>query len=254
MPYNFETKTYSPETTAKLPEGGELQIWSSEGSIERPDVFELTDGRIIKVHRSIESSGDRSAFAVSVLRGNYWTRERAYSNLEGSCGMIYCHRPSGAWELYPVERATRSLQRAGESSGIHCNEKATKRTAALQLVILSDELTRQTWDYCGHNEGHSVGNWRVKLLPIKASQRYGASMAKPGPLEISLVHDYCRLFVATNKKTGESCRIAVTRESFRGYREIRSQKLSLQDAKGSQQPCQDPPRSVFAHCESRCRI
>ena len=131
---------------------------------------------------------------------------------------------------------------------------ATKRAAALRLVVMSDHLTRQTYDYCDFQEGHKVGGWRVKLLPVKADHPYGKSMAKPGPSEINLAHQYCRQFVATKIKTGESCRIAVTRESYRGFYEIRSQKLSLQETAGRIVVCPDPPASVFKHCESRCHV
>lgn len=233
---------------AQLPEGGQLATWSRIGDPWRPDVVELQDGRILKIHIATTASAERLCFAVSVLQAPLSGMLGAAARVLGGAGLMFRHQPSGAWELYPRERSVDRLQRgSAEHHGIHCSEQASIRTAALQLVILSDQLTRSCFDYVGDDEGHKLGTWRVKLLPLHAD---GFCTKRPEPQSLRVPAEG-RQFLLTNTK-GDRCRLAIVPWRVNGCETLEAHPLAVKQANGDRYPVPVFPASVTRHCLSRC--
>ena len=239
------------DAQAKLPgQLGTIATWSRVGDHHRSDIAELQDGRIIKIHQSTTASMDRDCLAVSVIHAGYSSVHPmgAGARVLGGCGLMYRHRPSGAWELHPRERTVNRLQRgSADHHGIHCSEHASARAAALQLLILSDGLTRSCLDYVGDDQGHKVGVWRVKLLPLHAD---GWCTGRPEPASVHVPAEG-RQFLIT-RATGERCRIAVTPWTVNGCRTLETAPLAIKQPAGDSYPVPTAPGSVIKHCLSRC--
>ena len=237
------------DAVAKLPEGGELATWSRIGDPFRPDVMLLQDGRILQIEQATTASADRLCFAVRVLQApHHCSMLRVSARVLGGAGLMFLHRSRGAWELYPRERTVRRLQRGAHAHhGIHCNEQASIRAAALRLVVLSDELTRSCLDYCGDNEGHKIGRWRVKLLALHADS-FCPTRPEPGSLRVP---PEGRQFLITNT-AGDRCRIAIVPWRSAGYETLEVQPLAILQPAGDHYPVPVFPASVARHCLSRC--
>lgn len=249
--------------TVQLPRGGTLGIWSEVNSIWRPDVFQLEDGRICRVNIPTTASGDRLSFAVQILTAPLaGGMMSAHSRLPGGAGLMYQHRPSGAWELYPVERTVAhsgGYRRRTAPGGIHCDLQASPRQAALELIVASDEASRSYYDYVGADQGWRVGGWRVKLLAEHADSFHTWRPA-PGELRVDAGG---RHFLATRyggtasgDAASNTARIVVAMEQhMAGGYEVRAHQLRLADVYGAQlSPRLDAPPSVVAFCLSRCRL
>jgi hypothetical protein len=230
---------------------GTIATWSRVGDPCRSDIVELQDGRIIKIHRPTTASADRDCFAVSVIHAGYSrTHPMGCAALVlGGCGLMYRHRPTGAWELYPVERTVHRLQRGSASHhGIHADEQASARSAALQLLTLSDQLTRSCLDYVRDDQGHKVGRWRVKLLAAHAD---GVCQHKPTPNSVK-IGTIGRQFLVTGPKD-EACRIVVMPwDRWQGLR-LETSLLAIHQPAGPE-PVPVLPASVAKHCLSRCTL
>ncbi len=230
---------------------GQIATYSRVGDDWRPDVVELQDGRTIKIHQATTASAERNCFAVSVIHAGYSSAHPmgAGARVLGGCGLMYRHRPSGAWELFPRERTVNRLQRgSAEHHGIAAGKHASARAAALQLLTLSDGLTRTCLDYVGDDQGHKVGQWRIKLLAKHAD---GWCTGRPEPASVHVAPEGAQFLIT--RATGERCRIAVTPWTVDGWRQLETSHLAIKQPAGDAYPVPVVPGSVIKHCLSRCR-
>jgi hypothetical protein len=259
----MKTATFTAPAGSSYPltatPSGYLQIWSGEDDSRRPDVFQLEDGRICRIGQPTTASGERDCYPVQILSSTRYFSDNAHRQLTGNAGLAYRHRPSGMWELYPVERNVKRYQRAAERVLISASEKATPRAAALALIVSSDAATGPLYYASTHpGTSHKVGNWRVTALPEKADYFTGW---KPGPGE-RRVQTYGAQFLVTFAPMGRThpdSRLASAVVSVRaavapggGYC-LEAETLQLQIGNGTYGSV-DVPASVERFCLSRCRV
>lgn len=241
------------------PDGRHLQIWSGENDPRRPDVFQLEDNRVCRIGQPTTASGERDCYPVTVLSSSRYFSERGHRQLLGNAGLAYRHRPTGMWELYPVDRNVKRHQRSGERVLISAREKASPRAAALALIVASDAATGPLY-YASASKArsHRVGNWNVTALPDKAGYFTGF---KPGPGE-RRAQTYGVHFLVTFEPKGSGAgdprlasAIVLVRAALApggGYI-LETEILQLQHGSGSYGNVK-VPESVERFCLSRCRV
>ena len=229
-----------------------LQIWTKADHPTMPDIFELEDGRQIKISHAAHTDAERTRYAVNVATDGFKFRAKypdAHRHAKGHAGVIYLHRPTGAWELYPVERTVSSHPRGTmERYGIHCKTEATKRQAAIELVNLSDGLQQR---HCGWYQGShtcKAGPWLITPLAKYAD---GTDLPQ-APNSVRLDHDVFRHYVATHPKHG-SIRVLAERLGLSYGYSLNCRVIpapNLWECSGKIQQC---PKRIERWIESRIR-
>jgi len=229
-------------------------VWSDSSAVSRPDVFELEDGRIIRVAYTGQSAG-RTSYSVQVLQCLRWgvTPEQA---VEGYCGNMWLTE-AGSWELYPTERTCRQWCR-NITQGIHKDEQASVRQAACRMVAWSDRLTKHIHDRAEGGDSLICGNWRVALLPEDPMVPRGCAMSRPGKDAVRI--DAWRAFLVTRKDGSESFRVVVQRERHpAGGYGLRTTVHAMARSIDGKRPAdltsrRNVPEYVQQFCLSRCVV
>lgn len=229
-----------------------LQIWTQADHPTMPDLFELEDGRHIKISHASEVDAERTRYAVNILTDGYKFRAdyaSGHRHAAGHAGVIYLHRPSGAWELWPVERTVSSCPRGmHERHGIHCSTKATKRQAAIELVNLSDGLQQKN---CGWYQGphtRKCGDWLVTPLATHAD----LTDLNQEPNSVHLNRDRIRHYVCTHPKHGSIRCIAERLATSNGY-SMQCRVIPSPNLWGYTGKIQAMPKRIERWIESRIR-
>lgn len=229
-----------------------LQIVSAPGDAFLRDVFQLSDGRVCSVTGASTASMERLQFGVTVLTAPVHTfgGAHAHTRLLGSAGTMYLGK-SGAWELYPQERVlSGGRNRAADPDGIHCQDEATKRAAALKLIALSDEASRDYYAYVAHDQGLKCGRWRYRPMGVRAAGFFH-SRPKPGEIRVPCHHN--RHFLATLQNDSQqpySVRIIVEAWYYGGRIELRASVASHAGESLNDNP--RVPDSLIRSCLVRC--
>lgn len=252
------TFTYPAGPSYPLTQAGHgcLQIWSGEDDPRRPDVFQLEDGRICRINQPTTASMERDCYAVQILSASRHCNSHHYRVL-GNAGLMYCSRQNGMWELYPVERNVKRYQRPGQLRIIPSVAGASKRSAALALIVASDAATGTFPGYAHPARSHKVGRWHVQALPTQADctvcpkPSKGERRANPAGVQF-LVTFNPKVPVADSRDVSAVVLVRSDRHPAGGY-ELVAETLAVQHGNGDS-VCVDVPDSVLRFCLERCRI
>jgi hypothetical protein len=243
---------------AAYPRGGALQIWSAaDGLGGRPDVFQLEDGRIAKITGPASVDAERDRYNVQILSSPHHMSTDPHRSVTGSCGLMYRHRASGAWELYPTERAYGRCDRPAPRNGLSHELSATPRQAAAVMIVQSDEASREAY-YAVARDGHKIGAWIVEgMAPFCDGLSSGIfRKCGPGSVTIRPFNGHGAYFVAT--RYAKNANHDIRQDTFRivvlpepmigGGQEMRCSVLYHEFGYPY-----NPPAAVLNHCVSRCR-
>ena len=188
-----------------------LQIWTLNNDPIRPDLFRLEDGREIEITRGQEIDAERTRHAVLIKSSGYGFRADygdGHRHVEGHAGWIIKNRKHCNWELYPLERVvSHNARGASERYGIKSEVNATPRTAALELIELSDELQRKNYGfYFSKTATRKAGPWDINALAKHAD---GTDFSQD-PSSVRLDHDRIRHYCARHENKG-TIRVAAER-------------------------------------------
>lgn len=230
-----------------------LQITSVPGDAFLCDVFQLSDGRVCSITSASTASMERLQFGVTVLTApaHIFGGAYAHTRLLGSAGTMYLGK-SGAWELYPQERALSGRNRAADPDGIHAQDEVTKRAAALKLIALSDEASRDYYAYVARDQGLRCGRWRYRPMGTRAA---GFFHSRPKPGEIRVPCHHTRHFLATLQDDSQqpySVRIIVEAWNYGGGVELRASVAAHAGESLNDNP--KVPDSLIRACLSRCTV
>jgi hypothetical protein len=229
-----------------------LQIHSST-DLWSPDIFQLNDGRLCRVTSASAASMERLQYGVTIETAPYHSARTntAHKACLGGAGTMYLGE-SGSWELYPQERLVDKYggrNRTGHPSGIPCSMQANRRAAALQLILLSDELCRDYYDYVQPAQGLKVGRWRIKPLAIKPGD---PCPTKPSPQSIAVRCHHQRHFLASLQDDHRpyTVRVIVEAWDYGNGVDLRGFAVPIAGDRLDDHP--KVPQSVINACLSRC--
>lgn len=196
-----------------------LQIWSAENDYLKPDFFRLEDGRTVEIKPGNYLSASRVEYAVAIKHDSYGSRafdEEAHRHVEGHAGWMIKNWRLGDWLLFPTERAVNSVHARGVSTPyrIKADVKATARTAALELIELSDRLQRRNHAFCRSLPlTRKAGSWEINALALDAD---GVDLPQE-PSSVRLDLDRVRHYCARHDKHGAIRVIAEKKRLSTGY-------------------------------------